>query len=96
MIEKINQKNLEFQEALVNQNHKKALEEAVIDTSDASSFDYVQQSGEKLHINFRLLDAYLRYYMHIKKPHKLRDVDWCEEVQNLHFIRTKEKESSQL
>lgn len=26
MIEKINQKNLEFQEALVNQNHKKALE----------------------------------------------------------------------
>jgi hypothetical protein len=39
------------------------------------------------------MDAYLRYYMHIKNPHKLSDLEWCEEVQNLHFIRTKEKES---
>lgn len=33
--------------------------------------------------------------MHIKKPQKLSDIDWCEEVQNLHFIRVQEKKSSQ-
>jgi len=45
--------------------------------------------------NLRLFDAYLKYYMHIKNPNKLNDSDWAEEIQNLHYIRTKEKESSQ-
>jgi hypothetical protein len=52
-------------------------------------------SEGKTHINIRLFDAYLKYYMHIRKPEKLSDKTWCEEIQNLHYIRTKEKESSQ-
>lgn len=34
--------------------------------------------------------------MHIAKPQKLSDEDWAEEIQNLHFIRTKEKETSEI
>lgn len=33
--------------------------------------------------------------MHIRHPQKLSDADWAEEIQNLHFIRTKEKEASE-
>jgi len=33
--------------------------------------------------------------MHIANPESLSDEDWAEEVQNLHYIRTKEKEASQ-
>lgn len=34
--------------------------------------------------------------MHIPDPNGLDDEDWAEELQNLHFIRTKEKENSQI
>jgi len=43
-----------------------------------------------------MYDAYLKYYMHIQEPEKLEDEDWCENVMNLHFIRTSEKESSKI
>ena len=43
-----------------------------------------------------MYDAYLKYYMHIPNPSELSDEDWAEEIQNLHFIRTSEKESSQI
>jgi hypothetical protein len=33
--------------------------------------------------------------MHIQKPHKMSDIDWAECVQDLHFIRKLEKETSQ-
>lgn len=33
--------------------------------------------------------------MHIRKPEKLNDKTWAEEIQNLHFIRKLEKETSQ-
>jgi hypothetical protein len=32
--------------------------------------------------------------MSVRKPHKLKDEDWAEQLQNLHFIRNQEKESS--
>lgn len=34
--------------------------------------------------------------MHIPNPEKLNDSDWAENLQNLHFIRTEEKKSSQM
>jgi hypothetical protein len=34
--------------------------------------------------------------MHIRKPQKLSDEVWAEEVQNLHFIRTSEKKASEI
>lgn len=34
--------------------------------------------------------------MHIPNPEKLSDEDWAEEIQNLHYIRTKEKEASEV
>lgn len=74
----------------------KALSEAVIDRSDASSFAYVQQSSKgNPVIDIRLLDAYLMYYMRISKPHKLKDREWAEQVQSLHYIRTQERLSSE-
>lgn len=33
--------------------------------------------------------------MHIVNPHELSDEDWAEQIQNLHFIRTKEKQESE-
>ena len=60
----------------------------MIDTDDASSYEHSES------INIRLLDAYLRYYMNLADPAQLDDEQWAEEVQNLHFIRTKEKEAS--
>jgi len=52
--------------------------------------------GKPTKIEIRLLDAYLKYYLHIRNPEKLSNKEWAEEVQNLHFIRTKEKENSQI
>lgn len=34
--------------------------------------------------------------MHIPDPNILSDEEWAEEIQNLHYIRTSEKESSQI
>lgn len=34
--------------------------------------------------------------MHIKNPDNLSDEEWAEEIQNLHFIRNAEKESSKI
>ncbi|SCY94742.1 hypothetical protein SAMN02927903_03050 [Flavobacterium caeni] len=74
----------------------KALDEAVIDRRDASSFNHVQRnSKDEPVINFRLLDSYLMYYMNIRKPHKLKDREWAELVQSLHYIRTQESKSSE-
>ena len=63
--------------------------EAVIDTDDASAYKLAEN------INIRLFDAYLKFYMHIPKPQKLSDEEWAEEIQNLHFIRKTEKETSE-
>jgi hypothetical protein len=41
------------------------------------------------------MDAYLKYYMHIKNPNKLKDTDWAEQIQNLHYIRTEERKASE-
>lgn len=74
----------------------KALSEAAINPNDASSYGWVQHDDNgKPSINIRLLDAYLSYYMHIRKPQKLSDQDWAIEVQNLHFIRTEERKASE-
>lgn len=32
--------------------------------------------------------------MHISNPAELSDEDWAEEIQNLHYIRKSEEESS--
>jgi len=34
--------------------------------------------------------------MGVRKPHKLNDEDWAEQLTNLHFIRNQEKESSKV
>lgn len=34
--------------------------------------------------------------MHIPNPNILSDEEWVEEIQNLHYIRTSEKESSKI
>jgi len=62
---------------------------AVIDTDDTSAYELADC------IDIRLFDAYLKFYMHIPKPQKLSDEEWAEEIQNLHFIRKTEKETSE-
>lgn len=74
----------------------KALAEAVINTNDASSYNYVVRDSKDIpKIDIRLLDAYLTYYMHIVEPEKLDDRHWAEQIQNLHFIRQEEKKASE-
>jgi hypothetical protein len=47
-------------------------------------------------MDIRLYDAYLKFYMHIRKPQKLSDEVWAEEILNLHFILTSEKKASEI
>jgi len=52
-----------------------------------------KEYGENLDI--RLFNAYLNYYMHISNPEDLSDEEWCEKLQDLHFIRQQEKKASE-
>lgn len=48
-----------------------------------------------LETSIRIYNALLTYYMHIPEPGLLSDDDWAEKLQDLHFIRQKEKQASE-
>jgi len=60
----------------------------VIDTEDPEAYEY----GD---LDYRIADAYLRYYLHIQNPEKLSDEEWADRLLDLHFIRQAEKRASQ-
>jgi len=45
--------------------------------------------------SIRIYNAFLTFYMHIPFPDKLDDIDWAEKLQDLNFIRHREKEASE-
>ncbi|WP_259840501.1 hypothetical protein [Chryseobacterium herbae] len=53
------------------------------------------QDSYVLQTAIRIYNALLTYYMHIPEPGVLSDEDWAEKLQDLHFIRQKEKEASE-
>jgi hypothetical protein len=42
----------------------------------------------------RIIDAELRYYMHISHPESLPDSEWAERFRELEWIRRKEAEAN--
>lgn len=38
----------------------------------------------------RIVDAELRYYLHIRDPEELTDMEWAMRLKELEWIRTKE------